>query len=153
MNNNIIDHPSYYNSSCFEVIDFIELFNLNFCLGNAVKYISRAGKKTHDVIQDLEKAKWYLEREKNYYMITTLERKKVHFKEFPIEHALKITELFCKGQNFVEKYEHELTETIFYIIRALFDTLDDKIDNYCYAIEQLDKAINICSQRTSFIDE
>ena len=37
---------------------------LNFNLGNVAKYVSRAGKKG-DALQDLEKAKWYLEREIN----------------------------------------------------------------------------------------
>ena len=52
-----------------EVIDYIEDKQLGFCLGNVIKYVSRAGrKKSSDKtdlekeIQDLEKAKWYLER-------------------------------------------------------------------------------------------
>jgi len=35
---------------------------LCFCLGNVIKYVARAGKKTSNPIEDLEKAKWYLER-------------------------------------------------------------------------------------------
>ena len=38
-----------------------EACELDFCLGNTVKYISRAGKKDN-IVQDLKKAKWYLER-------------------------------------------------------------------------------------------
>lgn len=58
---NNVEHPSYYNSGKIEVIDFIEDQNLDFCLGNAVKYISRAGKKDPDkMIEDLEKARWYI---------------------------------------------------------------------------------------------
>ena len=45
MSNNQVENPSHYNSGKIEVIDFIEDQNLNFNLGNAVKYISRAGKK------------------------------------------------------------------------------------------------------------
>lgn len=57
-------HPSYYKGKNFEVIDFIEEYELDFRLGNAVKYIARAGKKNPDkYIEDLEKAKYYLERE------------------------------------------------------------------------------------------
>jgi hypothetical protein len=64
--NNIIDHPNYYNKGKIEVIDFIEDQELGFNLGNAVKYISRAGKKNVETyIQDLKKAIWYLEREAN----------------------------------------------------------------------------------------
>ena len=44
------------------IIDFIEAYNLNFCLGNVVKYISRAGYKG-DKLEDLKKAQWYLDRE------------------------------------------------------------------------------------------
>ena len=58
-----VDHPSHYNSGKIEVIDYIEDQNLGFCLGNAVKYISRAGKKNPDKeIEDLEKAIWYIQR-------------------------------------------------------------------------------------------
>lgn len=61
-----INHPHYYGGkeNTYEAIKVIEAWDLGFCLGNVVKYISRAGKKDADkTIQDLEKAKWYLERE------------------------------------------------------------------------------------------
>lgn len=59
-----VENPSHYNSGKIEVIDFIEDQKLGFCLGNVVKYVSRAGKKdSSKTIEDLEKAKWYLERE------------------------------------------------------------------------------------------
>ena len=62
MNN--VNHPAHYNSGKIEVIDYIEDQQLNFCLGNVVKYVSRAGKKDPQKKQeDLEKALWYLERE------------------------------------------------------------------------------------------
>ena len=58
-----VDHPSYYQGK-IEVIDFIEDKGLGFNLGNCVKYISRAGKKNPDKrIEDLKKARWYLDRE------------------------------------------------------------------------------------------
>ena len=58
-----VNRPSHYTDGKIEVIDFIEDKKLGFCLGNAVKYISRAGKKdpTKEV-EDLQKAKWYVER-------------------------------------------------------------------------------------------
>ena len=59
----LVNHPPHYKAGGIEVIDFIEAKDLNFCLGNAVKYISRAGKKATDPVQDLEKAAWYLKRE------------------------------------------------------------------------------------------
>ena len=63
MNN--VNHPAHYGGADnpYEAIKVIEAWNLDFCLGNVVKYISRAGKKEgNSLIQDLEKAKWYLER-------------------------------------------------------------------------------------------
>ena len=64
MSNNQVENPSHYNTGKIEVIDFIEDQNLNFNLGNAVKYICRAGKKDPAKFrEDLEKAVWYLNRE------------------------------------------------------------------------------------------
>ena len=58
-----VNHPSHYNDGNIEVIDFIEDKKLGFCLGNAVKYISRAGKKDKSKeVEDLEKASWYIQR-------------------------------------------------------------------------------------------
>ncbi len=59
-----VDHPKHYGGkhNPYEAIKVIEAWGLGFCLGNTIKYISRAGKKD-STIQDLEKAKWYLERE------------------------------------------------------------------------------------------
>lgn len=59
-----INHPSHYTDGKIETIDYIEDKKLNYHLGNAVKYISRAGKKNPDkYIEDLQKAVWYLNRE------------------------------------------------------------------------------------------
>jgi hypothetical protein len=58
-----VNHPKHYNDGKIECIEFIEDKNLGFHLGNAVKYIVRAGKKDPTkVIEDLEKAVWYLKR-------------------------------------------------------------------------------------------
>jgi hypothetical protein len=58
-----VDHPSHYTSGGVEVIDAIEAWDLGFHLGNAVKYIARAGKKDPaKVVEDLKKARWYLDR-------------------------------------------------------------------------------------------
>lgn len=58
----LVNHPKHYIGNRFECIDIIEDFQLNFNLGNALKYIVRAGKKGCKK-QDLEKAMWYLSRE------------------------------------------------------------------------------------------
>ena len=60
----MVDHPKHYNMGKYEAIDVIEDWQLNFNLGNTVKYISRAGHKDN-IIQDLKKALWYLIREIN----------------------------------------------------------------------------------------
>ena len=61
--NDPVQHPSHYTDGRIEVIDFIEDKKLGFHLGNAVKYIARAGKKDPEKeIEDLEKAIWYIER-------------------------------------------------------------------------------------------
>ena len=59
-----VNHPNHYGGkeSVYEAIKVIEAWNLDFSLGNVIKYISRAGKKSDNVMEDLEKAKWYLER-------------------------------------------------------------------------------------------
>jgi len=59
----LVNHPPHYRTGGVETIDFIEAKDLNYRLGNVVKYVSRAGKKSSDPVQDLEKAAWYLQRE------------------------------------------------------------------------------------------
>lgn len=69
-----VDHPAHYGGdTVYEAIKVIEAWQLGFNLGNAVKYISRAGKKVASEnpllrpevleLQDLGKARWYLDRE------------------------------------------------------------------------------------------
>jgi len=58
-----VNSPPHYRAGGIETIDFIEAKDLNYRLGNVVKYVSRAGKKASDPIEDLKKAAWYLERE------------------------------------------------------------------------------------------
>ena len=65
MANEHVNNPVHYGGADnpYEAIKVIEAWELDFCLGNTIKYISRAGKKEPEkVIEDLEKAKWYLER-------------------------------------------------------------------------------------------
>ena len=63
-NKDTVNHPSHYTDGKIEVIEYIEDKKLNYNLGNAVKYISRAGKKDPTKkIEDLKKAVWYLNRE------------------------------------------------------------------------------------------
>ena len=61
--NDAVNHPSHYTFGKIETIDVIEDWELPYHLGNAVKYISRAGRKDPSKkLEDLEKARWYLNR-------------------------------------------------------------------------------------------
>jgi hypothetical protein len=60
-----IDHPTHYGGADnpYEAIKVIEAWQLDFHIGNAVKYISRAGKKDpNKIVEDLRKARWYIDR-------------------------------------------------------------------------------------------
>ena len=57
----MVNRPAHYKVGGIETIDFIEAKGLDYHLGNAVKYISRAAYKGN-YREDLEKAKWYLNR-------------------------------------------------------------------------------------------
>lgn len=60
--------PNYYKENGMQVIEIVDNFGLDFCLGNVIKYICRAGKKTgNNTVDDLRKALWYLIREINKY--------------------------------------------------------------------------------------
>ncbi len=61
-----VEHPNHYGgeNDPFETIKVINAWNLNFNLGNAVKYISRAGKKSpKKYVEDLKKARFYIDYE------------------------------------------------------------------------------------------
>ncbi len=58
-----VNHPAHYTGhpSGVECIDITE--HMNFCLGNAIKYVWRAGLKSNSPVEDLRKARWYIDRE------------------------------------------------------------------------------------------
>lgn len=62
-----VTNPAHYGGlgNPYETIKVIEAWELGFCLGNTIKYISRAGKKGghRKLLEDLKKARWYLDRE------------------------------------------------------------------------------------------
>lgn len=59
-----VDHPAHYGGADnpYEAIKVIDAWGLGFCLGNTLKYIARAERK-NATIEDLEKARWYLDHE------------------------------------------------------------------------------------------
>lgn len=60
--NDPVSHPSHYTYGSIETIDYIDDKGFNFALGNVIKYVSRAGHKD-DTLEDLKKARWYLDHE------------------------------------------------------------------------------------------
>lgn len=64
----LVDHPTHYNTGNIETIEYLESLGVaeDFCAGNAIKYLSRYKHKGVP-LQDLEKAKWYVERLISYY--------------------------------------------------------------------------------------
>jgi len=65
--NDEINHPAHYTAGDIEVIDFLEAWDFPFHLANAIKYISRAGRKEkNSLVTDLKKAVWYINRYISY---------------------------------------------------------------------------------------
>lgn len=65
--NDEINHPAHYTAGGIEVIDFLEAWDFPFHLANAIKYISRAGRKDKNaLVTDLKKAVWYINRYIDY---------------------------------------------------------------------------------------
>lgn len=61
-----VEHPAHYGGEAnpCEAIKVIDAWGLGFCLGNVVKYVSRAGRKPGEAeLKDLKKARWYLDHE------------------------------------------------------------------------------------------
>lgn len=65
MKKELVKHPDHYGGkeNPYEAIKVIEAWGLNFSLGNVLKYINRAGKKSKNPLEDLEKAAQYLDFE------------------------------------------------------------------------------------------
>ena len=65
---NTVEHPDYYGGedNPYEAIKIIEAYDLNFSLGNVIKYVLRAGKKSDSAIEDLEKAARYIQFQIDY---------------------------------------------------------------------------------------
>ena len=86
MEQNQVNHPSHYNQGKIEVIEFIEDQKLGFNRGNAVKYTCRAGKKDPSKeVQDLEKAIWYLLRDRELIRAKMANREPRRPNEMPVK--------------------------------------------------------------------
>lgn len=136
---NAVDNPSHYCGTKYQVINFIEDRGLGYCLGNVVKYICRAGKKyvgdKQKELQDLKKAKWYLERR--------LEEHKngVELDSDDLKMNISIDD-FAEDQklNYIRKK----------IIKNVIDCIYEEIDTKFYtALELLDTEINRMEDETA----
>ena len=117
-----VNHPSYYADGKYEVIDLIEDYKMGFHIGNAVKYISRAGKKDFSKrIQDLEKAIWYLKRalDKNVYEVPGS-------KKF---HTISIVQ-YCMEKKISNLLESALIHIVFGQIISAIDLINMQINNW-----------------------
>lgn len=115
-----VDHPKHYNFSKFETIDVIKSWDLDFCLGNVVKYISRAGRKL-DEIEDLKKAKFYLE----YYLVSRQNKPQCSVGEVMAEWGL--SENLSKIL-YIIGFLKELPDTDQYLLEAL-NLLSDELSS------------------------
>ena len=121
-----VNHPSHYTDGKYETIDFIEAQNLDtdFYAANAVKYISRAGKKgAGKEKEDIQKAIWYLRRK-----LTRLHPDSISIRDYTkdkgldgglkglaigliangqIVHAIDALEIYLKGKKFKEEHRNE----------------------------------------------
>lgn len=96
----MVNHPAHYTDGKIEVIEYIEDKKLGYCLGNAIKYISRAGKKDKSKeIEDLKKAAWYIARR-----IKELEEGEGKMEYIPNWQDKSLTCVFC-GKTASVKYE------------------------------------------------
>jgi hypothetical protein len=111
-----VNHPQHYGGedNPYEAIKVIEAWGLGFCLGNAVKYLSRAGKKDADkTLEDLKKAFWYLQRYCEFG--DTTKPKDVLRKYSPHKVA--------SAWGLSRELEH--------VLQNVFEFIDRPADNYC----------------------
>ena len=99
-----INHPKHYTSGGIEVIDAIEAWDLPYHLGNVVKYVARAGKKSEDPTKDLQKAAWYLSRaiEKlpDRSLVMTSRHLEQNYRELgPMDYVKITTMVLCDHSN------------------------------------------------------
>lgn len=99
-----VNHPDHYTRYRREVIELTE--RLDFCVGNAVKYILRAPYKGN-FVQDMEKALWYIDRSVRHPVDVTLDIRRVA-KEF--ENPIVDELLACYSKEFTQKETKRLLE-------------------------------------------
>lgn len=132
----VVNHPNHYTDGKYEVIDFIESYNFPFHIGNAVKYISRAGKKDEDkYIEDLKKAEWYILRwhncltDKGFTTGCTIAPAYLDNRD---KNRINVED-YCKDK----KLGFELTKVINYLVLAEYYTAYQELHKYIGYLEEL----------------
>ena len=129
MMNDAVNHPAHYTDGKYETIDFIEAcdFDSSFCLGNAVKYISRAGKKDPErKKEDLQKAIWYLER----YICEQHNHEKAEIDVFDYTKDKQLTPRLSEAlvRLTMHRHMHDLKHDPDYDIQKVIDNLKKEIE-------------------------
>lgn len=120
-----VNHPTHYNGGEVEVIDLIEEWGLGFCLGNAVKYICRAGKKgtIENRVVDLEKAVWYLDRAVD-------KEEKIFYHDEPKFHDMGVPNILDTAlysiYGYVKHYSRAQLETAVFILEKVIDSCKEE---------------------------
>ena len=125
----MVNHPPHYIGNGVEVIDVIESWGMGYHIGNAVKYILRAGRKD-DAVQDLQKARWYIKRAaENGITCSLLADRKDGIDEFRILEAFGLRdELASAMTNLI----HAIIGTRYYrdvCLAACINDLDEYISS------------------------
>lgn len=127
----VVNHPNHYTDGKYEVIQFIEDYHFPFHIGNAVKYISRAGKKDEDkYIEDLKKAEWYILRWHNYLL--SEHGREVYSDYRPANDRINVED-YCKDK----KLGFDLTKVINYLVLGEYYTAYNELHKYIGYLEEL----------------
>lgn len=127
-----VNHPSHYNVG-FEVIDLIEDLDLNFHVGNWLKYFCRYKYKGTPV-EDLKKALWYLRREKSRYNFANefslippkrLRLTEYFAKSWELDHSEEVFSPFKHVMEYVATHNLSELEISIYEMQILIDTIEN----------------------------
>lgn len=133
-----VNHPSHYTAyKGVEVIEITE--KMNFNLGNSVKYIARAGLKNPEKeIEDLEKARWYLNREIG------------NREQSVVEHVMRdyTPPSFEKVRTLIEQMSYNRGRAIGIMCTFLDNGTDQGLDELRFAVEILDRELVLVRARS-----
>ena len=129
----VVNHPFHYTDGKYEVIDFIESYDFPFHIGNAVKYISRAGKKDEDkYIEDLKKAEWYIFRWHNCLTNKGITASCTTYFDNRDKNRINVED-YCKDK----ALGFELTKVVNYLVLAEYYTAYQELHKYIGYLEEL----------------